>query len=202
MEQILFPSDAAYQHAQLKAVRHRGIGPYYSDEELQLIADWMRTAGMRPRRGLCHGARGGHEVRTFRKLIPGAYVLGTDLFPYSGKTAGTGSAGDVIAWDFSQRRRRWRRRWDWVYSNSLDHARRPEQTLAVWYGQLNREGRLFVQWTYSHRWAAGGDCFGASLDEYAVLMNEAGTLEAILVALGVQSRRSHDAFILVGKRRV
>jgi len=133
--------------------------------------------------GICHGARDGLEVQEFQRVFPAAVFLGTDLFPYSGKTERDEQfkkEHPVKEWDFSKVSEEWVGKFDLVYSNSLDHARDPVQAMNTWMDQLNQGGCLFVTWSNSDATVRRGDCFGASLYEYIVLANQIGVLHDLL----------------------
>lgn len=121
-------------------------------------------------RGICHGARCGTEVNLLQHGFPGGKILGTDLCPIDKNT--------VIEWDFHLQKEEWVGVFDLIYTNSLDHSPKPEACLATWVRQLTPIGMLFVVWAHGCRLDnrplphPGGDCFGASLDEYIWLINK------------------------------
>lgn len=115
-----------------------------------------------------------------------AKIVGTDIISRDKK--------DIIEHDFHEQNRRWVGRFNMVYSNSLDHAYDPEKALRCWFEQLSDNGYLFVQWTRWHIGIRGGDCFGASLHEYILMMNSIGVVVDVMW-------HYKTVFTIVGRRR-
>lgn len=187
MKQIQFADYEAYIAAQRHTIMKRGLGPYFCDLEMVRIAEWIKRSGLIVRNGVCHGARNGLECDELMRHLPQAAIMGTDLFPHSGKSRTTRSTAEVHEWDFNKVHLDWIGHFDLVYTNSLDHAHDPEGTLKVWLDQLTWNGALFVQWNRSDLEAKGGDCFGATPLEYVDLLNTVGRLvDLIYVKTGWQ----------------
>ena len=91
--------------------------------------------------GLCHGVRTGKEVEWFRKYT-GARVIGSEI----GKT----SLPDIVQWDFNRVRGGWVSKFDFVYSNSFDHAYNLPATLSVWFEQLRPGGVMLLEHGHGH----------------------------------------------------
>lgn len=201
-----FKSHEHYVEVQRRTACRRGPGPYFTDAEIERIARWLKSRGVDgPLRGICHGARAGLEADEIVKHFPAADVFGTDLFPYSGKSDRHPGESKVVEWDFSERRSEWIGAFDLIYSNSLDHARDPEGTVAVWMEQLKPGGHLCVQWTASDVKACSGDCFGATLWEYVQLMNSHGRVIDLLYnnvprGKGRLRRKSLESVVIVAGR--
>jgi len=176
MKQLTFESHEQYVTAQKATVMKRGLGPYFCDLEMQRIAEWCRVNQLQVQEGICHGARGGHECDELMRNMPLAKILGTDLFPHSGKSAQLPSKAEMVEWDFSQSNPKWKERFDLVYTNSLDHSQNALSTLQVWMEQLTHFGALFIQWNRSDLDVKGGDCFGADPLEMIDLLNTVGCL--------------------------
>jgi len=186
MKRIEFKTYEQYIKAQKRTVGKRGLGPYFTDIECYRIVEWLknhRTINSSIS-GICHGARNGLEADVLDAELARFYIrvkmLATDLFPHSGKSAHYKTKTNVIECDFSEQNDEWIGAFDFVYSNSLDHARDPIQTLRVWFEQLRPCGCLFVQWTSGHRYASKGDCFGAELYEYISVINSVGVVTDLL----------------------
>ena len=123
----------------------------------------------------------------FRNLLGEEKIWGTDLFPKLRDERGKSYAAPngvevpgVIKCDFSDFHERWSRRFAFVYSNSLDHARDAETCLQVWLDQLRDGGLLFIQWSRSHATVQSGDCFGGGLDDYLWMLNHYGKVVELL----------------------
>jgi hypothetical protein len=126
------------------------------DSTLQSLVGHLKGRIPAPRAGICHGARNGWEVEALARLT-GAEVIGTDIaetatqFPH------------MVVWDFHEENPAWRGKFDFVYTNSLDQAMRPDQALAAWSKQLAPGGLIYIEHTMRHS-AAGAsemDPFGA-----------------------------------------
>jgi len=207
MKLIEFLDYNHYVKAQKSTVMRRGMGPYFTDAEMEAIGEWSQRKELIVKRGICHGARNGLEADELMNQFPGSTIFGTDLFPYSGKSSSSRGKAKVIEWDFGKPHSKWKGRFDLIYSNSLDHAQDPIKTLAVWYEQLTSNGALFIQWNRSDVGVKSGDCFGAELSEYIALMNVAGRVVDLLYTnVGWDKsnrlrRKGLEAITVVGKRR-
>ncbi len=178
MQITTFPSDDHYRRAQHKTAKRRSSERgYYHKDEIRKIVDWVDYQVPQWRLtelyGVCHGANSGREATEFEQVLGNSLFLATDLFPKLGPHK-------VIEHDFRRAVLEWEGAFDIVYSNSLDHSNEPQETLRVWSNQLKPNGFMFVEWTYSHRETKGGDCFGASLDEYMMLLEEAGQVRGLI----------------------
>lgn len=64
---------------------------------------------------ICQGVRNSNEVKMFRKIFKRAEIFGTDI--------GYGKWSErIIKIDFTECPREWEKKFDVLYSNSLDHA--------------------------------------------------------------------------------
>ena len=88
---------------------------------------------------LCHGTRAGAEQKYFKKYLPNAEIIGTEI----GDNAL--EYGMTIQHDFNKQLPEFINRFDIVYSNSFDHTITPEETLDIWKNQLNDNGKLFLE---------------------------------------------------------
>ena len=163
MKLITFPDYEQYVAAQRRTLSRRGMGPYFNGVQIWKNCDWLRRfLGRGAEKGICHGARNGLECDEFKKHFPSVTVFGTDLFPFSGRSALHRGKSEVVQHDFSLPKPEWTGAFDFVYSNSLDHARDPVVAVQLWLSQLK------------------GDDFGASLWEWVQLGNLLGrTVELI-----------------------
>ena len=204
MEVLPFPDYDMYHRAQARTVQRRSPGPFFAEHEIDAICEWLKKHEIKPVRGVCHGARCGTEVAAFKERMPDLDIIGTDLFPEQTKVRDKERVKDVkvIKWDFMKPHRRWTNHFDLIYSNSMDHAFDPYRCAEVWLSQLRRKGWLFVQWCFADRYASGGDCVGATLDEYIQVFMRYGTVKDVLVCLGGKGRRATDTFVVVARRRL
>tara|TARA_Y100000593_G_scaffold4623_1_gene9141 strand:- start:4978 stop:5805 length:828 start_codon:yes stop_codon:yes gene_type:complete len=87
----------------------------------------------KPKFGLCHGTRRGHEQKHFSKHL-NIPVLGTDISDTAEQFPNT------IKWDFHEVPDEWINGVDFIYSNSLDHSYDPIHCLRQWFKCLRPGG--------------------------------------------------------------
>lgn len=144
----------------------RKINQVWADEAtIDVICDYIRKTIPDVKRGLCHGSRNGTEVRWFSERL-GIDVMGTDI-------SDTASQFGLTQWDFHNENPAWEKAFDFVYTNSHDHAHDPKKAFTTWVGQLAAGGKLFIEHSVGHAPAAVStlDPFGIDpkLLPYAVL---------------------------------
>lgn len=107
-------------------------------------------------RGLCHGTRNGFEQALFGSALS-MDVIGTEI------AENATSFPNTVRWDFHDANPDWVAAYDFVYSNSLDHAFDPLKALEVWIDQTHSEGVVVIEWTEAHGldYLTAGDPFGA-----------------------------------------
>lgn len=146
-----------YREAQIFHNKRKLQNVWADEATLEALAKHLTADGRRIERGICHGARNGYEVGFLRDRLQ-ADVIGTDIsetatqFPH------------MVVWDFHKDNPEWRDRFDFVYTNSLDQALRPDQALAAWARQIKPEGgRIYIEHTMAHAadHASAMDPFGA-----------------------------------------
>ena len=102
--------------------------------------------------GICHGIRNGYEVFEFRNNLDTKEIFGTDIHfnhrnndPYFFKL------------DFHESVSKWDNKFDFVYTNSLDHAHDPLKCLKSWCQSLKENGIIIINFTDAHTPAAAGE---------------------------------------------
>ena len=118
----------------------------WADEvTLSLLCDELRREIPNKERlvGLCHGTRNGFEQR-FIADFAGFDVIGTEISDTADQFERT------VHWDFHEVNEEWLGKFDFVYSNSLDHAWNPRQAVETWLNQLNGTGVLALECTHGH----------------------------------------------------
>ena len=163
IEITMYPGSYAYKHAQRSSNIRKSSRVQIKDYEADIIADYYRQNGISPANGICHGARMGEEVDMFAERLDGKFI-GTDMFKRNHP--------QMVKNDFRFPNKHWIGGFSFLYSNSLDHTDRPQETVKVWMGQLAPGGLAFIHWSYNHIRVRGGDCFGASLDDYILLWHD------------------------------
>lgn len=193
---LIFNDHDSYKAAQLAANARKINQVFACQAEIDCIAADLLTA-MVPRRGCCHGSRNGWEVDRLRRLLA-CEVTGTDIAP-------TANHYGLIQMDFHRLPADWSRRFDFVYSNSLDHSYDPAGALSEWVRSLRLGGRLYLSHcrnsTYTQNEA---DCFGATLGEYQQLIADAcGRIKTIWLgdARNASGGTVKDLAIVVGQKR-
>jgi len=115
----------------------------WADEKtIDLICDYLRASNVPLRRGLCHGSRNGAEVRWFKERL-GIDVIGTDI-------SETASDFGLVQWDFHEANPEWVGQFDFIYTNSHDHAYDPRKAFNAWVDQLAPQGKLIIEHTTGH----------------------------------------------------
>lgn len=146
---------AAYREAQI-AANVRKFDKVFADEiTLAAVAEDILKRGL-ARKGVCHGARNGWEVRWLKERLH-CEVIGTDISPTATKVDG------LVVHDFHDGREDWVGQFSFVYTNSLDQAFDPRKALDAWAEQLTPDGCIYIEHTMQHSTAATSsmDPFGA-----------------------------------------
>lgn len=97
-----------------------------------------------PKSVICMGCRSGTEVFEFKERFPEAEVYGVDISTYI-KTIRSHLDVKISLQDFNNLPEEWENKFDLVFSNSLDHAYRPEETIQEWHRVAKGGGHLFLE---------------------------------------------------------
>ena len=168
-----------------------------SEETISLITSYLvGKFGEQEFKGICHGTRIGKEVEWFNKHLPtGSYVLGTDIEPSATKFSNT------IEHDFHEIKDEWLNSFDFVYSNSQDHAKNPKKAIGNWLLSLNESGFLFIEHNRSHgkKFQDDADCWGVETEILPFLLLQwFGGDFAVIDMIPVKESNAH--YILVVAR--
>lgn len=125
-----------YIDSQVAANLKKQKNVWAKEENIKFLADYLKPR--RPKQGLCHGVRQGLEQLWFSQYLQGCKVFGTEIGDVMGK--------DTIKWDFNIQNPDWIGQFDFIYSNSFDHAFKPENTLQTWADQLVSGGLLILEY--------------------------------------------------------
>lgn len=161
-----------YKAAQIKANKAKINKLWIKPEIADIICERITYANDRPKFGLCHGTRNGEEQKMFSSRL-GCEVLGTEISDNASKFQNT------IEWDFHRVKDEWLGACDFVYSNSLDHAKNPLVALKSWLACLKPNGLLIVEWVVKlgkgkFKRATVTDPFSATTLEVCDLIRQAG----------------------------
>ena len=125
-----------YVNAQIEACKKKHKNIWVNEENINFLSEYLAFSG--PLNGLCHGVRQGMEQLYFMKYLPNCKVIGTEI--------GDTDAAHTIKWDFNKVNNDWQNKFDFIYSNSFDHAFNPEKTLNVWAGQVRSGGFIILEY--------------------------------------------------------
>ena len=116
-----------------------------------------------PERGMCHGVRCGAEVKWFFDYMK-CPVYGTEI--------GKSDHNYIYKWDFNYSLPVWLGKFDFIYSNSFDHAYDPAATLEVWAEQLRPGGLLILEWSKKHEHTGAVSKKNNAMDPVSITFDE------------------------------
>ena len=125
-----------YVNCQIHANQRKKNNVWAVEENIKFLAEYLKF--IMPVMGLCHGVRQGYEQKWFMKYLPDCTVFGTEI--------GDASAENTVKWDFNDYNKEWVNKFDFIYSNSFDHAFDPEKTLNVWATQVKSGGLIMLEY--------------------------------------------------------
>ena len=119
---------------------------------------------------LCHGTRNAREQEYFKKLLPFAEIVGTEISHTASQFPMTEQH------DFHEPKNKWLNKFDIVYSNSFDHSYDPEKCINTWKDQLSSNGSLYIEWAWdpSDNRSRASDPLELSEEELLELCSSAG----------------------------
>lgn len=154
-----------YKNNQIRTNKGKLKFVWITDREIDSIIEYVRDKKISISSGVCHGARNGYEVKKFRNGLK-ADIIGTDI----SETAL--DFDNMVQWDMHDRNELWIDKFDFVYSNSIDHSYDFNKCLDVWMESLTLNGICCIHWStdienpYNQT-----DCFGISKQELFDLLN-------------------------------
>lgn len=99
-----------------------------------------------PKSICCMGCRSATEVFEFKERYPKAQVYGVDITDKI-KTIRTHLDVNISLNDFNKLPEDWENKFDLVFSNSLDHAYVPEETMLEWWRVTQPKGHLLIEFS-------------------------------------------------------
>ncbi len=140
--------DGSFDYEKYRSIQEEGnkrkITNVWADEKtIAFISTYLKQRQPNLSRGLCHGVRRGNEQRWFAEQL-GVEVLGTDISQTATQFPNT------VQWDFHDTNPDWLGAFDFVYTNSHDHAYDPKKALEAWIEQLRPGGAVFLEHTMGH----------------------------------------------------
>lgn len=161
MELYSYNTYDEYLESQIQCNMEKQRNIWVRTSTLDYICDFMKGA----RTGICHGVRTGFEVDYLReKMI--CNVIGTEI--------GIIENDNIIQWDFHKIKKEWINHFDFLYSNSLDHAYRPDLAFMVWGCSIKVGGYIFIEHSNRHIESTKEDPFGIEFDELVLKLEEWG----------------------------
>ncbi len=100
---------------------------------------------LKPERICCMGIRNGNEYKSFKKIqktlteLEGAHIYGVDIAPEVVKVG-----PNCFVRDFNSLPD-WENKFDFIYSNSLDHSFEVEKTISEWWKCLKHDRFMLLQ---------------------------------------------------------
>lgn len=140
--------DGTFDYESYRRIQNEGnikkLDRVWADEKtIGLICDYIQLNSKDLTRGICHGVRRGVEQRWFSEKL-NIPVIGTDI----GESAS--HFPNTVQWDFHERNADWVGGFDFVYTNSHDHAYDPKKAFDAWIEQLKPDGMLFIEHSLQH----------------------------------------------------
>lgn len=156
-----YSKDGAFDYARYRDIQTAGnkrkLEKTWAEREtIEVIANYLRSRIPAMTRGLCHGSRNGSEVQWFREIL-GIDVIGTDISETAGQFP------NMVQWDFHDANPDWIGQFDFVYTNSHDHAYDPAKAISAWVDQLRPGGILVLEHSLGHSVRGASD-----LDPFAI----------------------------------
>jgi hypothetical protein len=199
-----YANSSEYEQYQKRKTSRR-IATGYDDswcteETISLISSYLvRKNGDRNFKGICHGSRVGKEVGWFNHHLPtGSHVFGTDIEASATKFANT------IEHDFHEVKNEWLNSFDFIYSNSHDHAKDPKKALKNWLLSIHDEGFLFLEHCRSHgkKYQDNIDCWGIESEILPFLLLQWFKGEIVIVdMIPINESNAHYIFVLARQRQ-
>jgi len=154
-----YPSNREYETTQIRGNIRKESQVWAQEEDIKFLANYIQRGNKNVRNGLCHGTRNGAEQTFFLKYMKGnVEVLGTEISPTASRYPNT------IEWDFHNVKPEWLGKYDFIFSNALDHSHSPELCIKNWISCLNPLGGvLIVEWSMNNVNVDSLDPFGATL---------------------------------------
>lgn len=135
MKTYKYKNYTEYIKAQKAAYAKKINNVWAVEENIKAISEILKP--LNPKSGLCHGVRQGWEVIWFRKYLD-CFVMGTDI--------GKPLQEFICQMDFNTDQKSWHGRFDFIYSNSFDHAYNPPETFVYWIWQVRPGGVIVLEY--------------------------------------------------------
>ena len=112
---------------------------YVDEKDIKKISNYLIKLKKTKLDGICMGVRDNKEVYFFLKYLgKKSRVIGTDISP----TIKRFKYG--VMWNFNIYNSKWKNKFDFVYTNSIDHTTDPKKTFNIWLKYIKKDGFIFV----------------------------------------------------------
>jgi len=127
---------------------------------------------LRPDNICCMGIRNGNEYNSLKKYqasiteISKSKIFGVDLTPYVEKVG-----DNCFAYDFNKLPKDWLNKFDFIYSNSIDHSYNIQETITEWHRLLKNDRYMLLQMSTSEK-VCSTDIYSFKEDDCLKLFSE------------------------------
>jgi hypothetical protein len=158
-----------YRSVQIEGNVRKITNVFAKEENIRFLSNYIVSAIGQPRFGVCHGTRRGMEQIWFRKYL-NCEVFGTEISHTAAQFP------DTIQWDFHQIKNEWIDKFDFIYSNALDHSYDPRACLRAWMSCVRPGGLCIIEHTFLHESLRRNelDPFGVRLEWMPYLITQWG----------------------------
>lgn len=172
LKQYEYSSYDEYRFEQIERNRAKINRVWAKEDSIRAIAAHLLKRLDPIERGICHGTRRGDEIGWFRKALS-CDVIGTEISDTAKQFPHT------IQHDFHDVKPDWIGAFDFVYSNSFDHAFDPKRALTAWMNSLRAGGLCIIEWSRQHgpQAVTRTDPFGAELSDMPGLVKQWGPFQ-------------------------
>lgn len=192
IKQFAYVCYEEYVERQMHANRMKLDRVWAKRESIQAIANCLKQHVDPLYRGICHGTRRGMEQIWFREMLPGCDVIGTEISHTAALFLHT------VQHDFHEIRSEWVGAFDFVYSNSLDHAYDPGRAVCAWMKSLRPGGLCVIEHSREHgpEYVNKNDPFGVTLDALRDLIHGWGPFLVCDIITLPDTKRKSKALII------
>ncbi|GGE63109.1 class I SAM-dependent methyltransferase [Actibacterium pelagium] len=174
VRQVVYEKDGRFDYDLYRRVQTVGnkaklARQWVPEEHIQILSSYLQgKVWNESLSGVCHGTRSGKEQAWFRACLSSENVFGTEI---------SDTAEDfehTIQWDFHDTKDEWKGAFDFVYSNSWDHAFDPKKAFTSWVDTLKPGGVMLLDhgMNYDPSKVDGLDPLGMTQDRLVSYLEE------------------------------
>lgn len=185
-----YPDSETYREVQIAGNKAKLRMQFVKESHIRILSEYISEQMGQTTFGICHGTRRGAEQVWFQHYLLGnPNIIGTEISDTADQFPNT------LQRDFHEVYPIWAESADFVYSNSWDHAYKPEKAFSAWFGSLRPGGRLLLDYTKGHsREAANAlDPFGIDYDALIFLLGKLFGNKATLLN-SIDTRRTNKDY--------